>query len=175
MKDLKQKAVKGFFWSGVEKIGKQVIQFVLGIMIARVLTPADYGIMGLLGIFMAISGLILDSGIGSALIQKKDRTDTDFSTAFILNVFTGLVLYLILFLIAPLIADFFKIPILKSVTRVYAITLVINSFFIIQKARLSISFSFKEQAIISIIALTAGGLLGIFLAKKNYGVWALVF
>ncbi|WP_147614771.1 lipopolysaccharide biosynthesis protein [Treponema pectinovorum] len=175
MKDLKQKAVKGFFWSGVEKIGKQVIQFVLGIMIARVLTPADYGIMGLLGIFMAISGLILDSGIGSALIQKKDRTDTDFSTAFILNVFTGLVLYLILFLIAPLIADFFKIPILKSVTRVYAITLIINSFFIIQKARLSISFSFKEQAIISIIALTAGGLLGIFLAKKNYGVWALVF
>ncbi|MGI5116202.1 lipopolysaccharide biosynthesis protein [Treponema sp. SP13] len=175
MKDLKQKAVKGFFWSGVEKIGKQVIQFILGIMIARILTPADYGIMGLIGIFMAISGLILDSGIGSALIQKKDRTDTDFSTAFILNIFTGLVLYLILFFSAPFIAVFFRIPILKSIIRVYAITLLINSFFIIQKARLSISFSFKEQAIISIIALTAGGLLGIFLAKKNYGVWALVF
>ena len=166
---------QSLIWATIEKIGKQSLQFILGIIIARLLVPDDYGIIGMLGIFMELSSMILSAGIGSALIQKQDRTEEDYATAFYINIVTGVVLYLILFFSAPFIADFYKIPLLTKITRVYSITLIINSLAMVQRTRLTISFNFKAQAIISIIALSITGVISIYFAKIGFGVWTLVF
>jgi O-antigen/teichoic acid export membrane protein len=175
MSETQSKVVHGIIWTTIEKIGKQFLQFVLGIIIARLLLPSDYGTIGMLGIFMELSSAILGAGIGNALIQKQDRTEEDFSTAFYINIITGIFLYIILYLTAPLIAGFYKIPTLKSVTRVYSLTLIINSLAMVQRTRLTIAFNFKVQAIISIIALVISGLISIYFAKIGLGVWTLVF
>ncbi len=166
---------QSIIWATIEKIGKQSLQFILGIIIARLLVPNDYGIIGMLGIFMELSSMILSAGIGYALIQKQDRTEEDFSTAFYINIFTGFILYIILFFTAPFISEFYKIPLLKKITRVYSLTLIINSFSMVQRTRLTISFNFKAQAIISIISLLVTGIISIYFAKIGFGVWALVF
>lgn len=175
MDNVKSKAVNGVIWVSIEKFGKQIIQFILGLIIARILTPEDYGIIGMLGIFMAISSAILDSGIGAALIQKKNRNNDDFITAFFINIITGLFLYCLLFFSAPYISRFYNEPILLSVTRIYALTLLLNSLDCIQKAKLTIDFDFKSQAIIYILALVLAGTIGLICAINNFGVWALVF
>lgn len=173
--NLKSKSVNGIFWVTLEKFGKQGIQFFLGLIIARILSPEDYGIIGMLGVFMALSSAILDSGIGSALIQKKDRTIDDFSTAFLINIITGVILYGIMFFTAPLISSFYNEPLLLKITRVYSITLLLNSLDCVQKAKFSIDFNFKAQAIIYLISLTLSGVIGIILAVNGFGVWTLVF
>ncbi len=175
MGESKQKAVRGIFWSGLEKIGKQGIQFVLGIIIARMLSPSDYGIIGMLGVFMALSQVFLDSGIGTALVQKYECTEDDYTTAFIFNVTIGLLLYLIFFFTAPLIADFYATPILKSITRVYTLSLIIDSLSLVNRAKLTIKFDFKTSAIVQISSLLISGITGVILAISGVGVWTLVF
>ncbi len=175
MENVKEKAAKGLFWTFMEKGGKQFIQFALGIIIARHLTPEDYGVVGMLSIFMAVSGVFLDSGIGNALIQKKDRTDEDISTAFYITFGIGIFLYAILYFFAPFIADFYKTPILTPITRVLSLTLVINSFYMPAMALLTIKLNFKAQTLISLIALFLGGIVGIFFATRGSGPWALVY
>lgn len=156
-------------------MGKQSLQFLLGIIIARLLVPDDYGTIGMLGIFMELSSMILSAGIGHALIQKQDRTEEDFSTAFYINIITGIILYVILYATAPWIAKFYKIPLLTSVTRIYSLTLIVNSLAMVQRTRLTIAFNFKSQAIISIVALLISGVISIYFAKIGLGVWTLVF
>lgn len=171
----KSKVVKGFKWSSAQSFITQALQFVISIIIARQLLPSDYGILGMLAIFIGISSTFLNSGFGSALIQKKEATQVDFSTAFYFNVGMGVFLYLLLFFFAPLIADFYDQPILVSVTRVYLVTLVINALNISQRARLSRRLDFKTGAVITIISLVISGIVGIWLAYSGYGVWALVW
>lgn len=175
MGTIKDKAANGLFWAIMEKGGKQFIQFTLGIVIARHLTPADYGIVGMLAIFMAISGVLLDSGIESALVQKQNRTDEDISTAYYSTFAISIILYTILYISAPYISSFYKTPILTSITRVLSLTLIINSFYMPAMTLLSIRLDFKAQTVISLIALLAGGVLGIILAVKGAGPWALVY
>ena len=175
MSEIQTKVVHGIIWTTIEKIGKQFLQFILGIIIARLLLPSDYGTIGMLGIFMELSSAILGAGIGNALIQKQDRTEEDFSTAFYINIITGVILYIILYTTAPLIAKFYGLPLLTSVTRIYSLTLIINSLAMVQRTRLTIAFNFKAQAIISIIALVISGVISIYFAKIGFGVWTLVF
>ena len=175
MDNVKNKVAKGIFWAIMEKGGKQFIQFALGIIIARHLTPEDYGIVGMLTIFMAVSGVFLDSGIGNALIQKQDRTDEDISTAFFITFFIGIILYIILYFSAPYIASFYDTPILTPITRVLSLTLVINSFYMPAITLLTIKLNFKIQTIISLIALSIGGIVGIIFAIRGAGPWALVY
>ena len=129
-------------WTGVSRLLKQVIQFSIGILLARQLMPEDYGIIGMLAIFIAIAETFLDSGFASALIQKKDRTEVDYSTVFFFNVVVSLILYAIIFISAPWIADFYSIPVLTDVTRVVSLALIINGLTIIQTAKLSIELNF---------------------------------
>ncbi len=171
----KSKVVKGFKWSSAQSFITQALQFVISIIIARQLLPSDYGILGMLAIFIGISSTFLNSGFGSALIQKKEATQADFSTAFYFNIGMGIILYLILYLCAPLIAEFYSQPILVPVTRVYLLTLVINALNISQRARLSRRLDFKTGAVITIISLVISGIVGIGLAYSGYGVWALVW
>ena len=171
---LRSQSLSGIKWSAIERFAVQGIQFVIGLILARLLTPSDYGIIGMLAIFMAISQTIIDSGFSKALIQKQDRTEIDFSTAFFFNIVVGFVCYVILFVASPYIAAFFKEPILKDVLRVLAINLFLNSLAVVPVAKLSINVDFKTQSKASIISTLLSGTLGIVLAYRGVGVWALV-
>lgn len=172
---IKEQATKSVFWSAVERFSVQGIQFVLTIVIARILSPDDYGLVAMLSIFMALSQVLIDSGFANALIQKKDRSDTDYSTAFYFNAIGAVVVYLCLFGCAPLIARFFAEPQLTAITRVIGLTLVINSLGIVQQARLTVDLDFKRLAHASLRAVVLSGIVGIWMAYNNFGVWTLVW
>ncbi len=170
---LKSKTVLGIFWSSVDIFGKQGIQFVISIIIARILVPADYGLIGMLTIFFGIAQSFVDSGFGSALIQKKNPTQVDYSTVFFFNVFIGLAFYTLLFLSAPLIADFYHQPLLLNLTRFLGLNIIINSFSIVQANIFVKHIDFKTTAKISFATVIFSGATGIFLAYKGFGVWSL--
>ena len=172
---LKQKAVSGVAWTSVERFTQQIIQFVIGVAIARILAPQDYGIIGMTAIFFAIASTFIDSGFGNALIQKKDRNEIDYSTCFYFNILVGLVIYAILWFASPSIADFYRTPILCDVTRVLGLTMLVNSLTISQTAKMTAEMKFKEMAIISIVTQLLTGIIGLYLAYSGWGVWALVF
>lgn len=172
---LKKQAVNGIAWTSVERFAQQIIQFVLGVAIARVLSPADYGIVGMTAIFFAIANTFIDSGFGGALIQKQDRNEDDYSTCFYFNIFVSVVLFGIIYLCSPAIATFYRTPILCDVTRVLSLTIVINSFGISQNAKLTAELKFKAMAMITISSQLATGILGLYMAYTGWGVWALVF
>lgn len=173
--NLRDKSVKGMIWVSAERFATQGFQFIIGIIIARILSPSDFGIVGMLAIFMAIAQAFLDSGFANALIQKKNRTETDYSTVFYFNIVISLFLYGILYIVAPYIAEFYDIEILKDITRVTSLTLIINGLSIVQTAKLSIDLDFATQAKASICSVIAGGITGIYMAYNGYGVWSLVF
>ena len=171
---LKQKATKGVLWSAIERFSVQGVQFCIMIIMARLLTPNDYGLIGMLSIFLAVAQSLIDSGFSQALIRKQDRTEVDNSTIFYFNVVVSIILYLILFLFAPYIADFYNTPELCNITRVVCFGIIINSLAVVQRAILTIKIDFKTQAKISLIATLISGITGIILAYSGYGVWALV-
>lgn len=171
---LKSKATSGFIWNTVERFSVTIGQFIIGVVLARLLMPEDFGLIGMLSIFIAISQVFIQSGMGSGLIQKQDRTDEDYSTVFIFNLAVSTLFYVILFFGAPFIASFYEMPLLTSLTRVLAITLIINSFSIVQRTKLEIEVDFKTLAKVNVIALVIGGGFGIGAAFLDYGVWSLV-
>lgn len=172
--NLKHISLQGVLWSATERFSVQGLRFFTGLILARMLLPSDYGMIGMLSIFLAISQTFVDSGFSSALIQKKDRTETDYSTAFFFNIGVGVFFYIILFFSAPLIADYFNLPLLTSLTKVIGINVFISSLAIVQNAKLTINFDFKILAKVSFASVVIGGCIGITMAYKGYGVWALV-
>lgn len=174
MDDLRSKATKGVFWSAVERYSVQGVQFLLQLVIARILSPHDYGLIGMLTIFMALSQVFIDGGFSNALIQKKDRDENDYSTVFHINLGISLVAYILLFLGAPYIASFYNQPLLTSITRVYSLNLIINSLVAVNKVKLIIAIDFKTQSKISLSAAIISGVAGIVCAYMGLGVWALV-
>lgn len=171
---LKSQAVKGVVWSAVERFSVQGIQFVLSIIIARLVAPSEYGLIAMLGIFLAVAQAFIDSGFGSALIQKRDRTEKDFSTVFYFNIVVSVVIYLILYFSAPYIALFYKEPLLDIITKWVGLNIIISAFSIVQRAKLTIQLNFKTQAKASLISVVISGACGVALAYYGYGVWALV-
>lgn len=171
---IKDQAVKGLMWSAVERFSVQGIQFVLTIIIARLVLPSEYGLIAMLGIFLAIAQVFVDSGFSNALIQKQDRTETDFSTVFYFNIFISIVFYLLLFVCAPYIASFYKEPDLLLVTRWIGLNIIIAGFSVVQRAKLTINVDFKRQSKASLTAVLISGIIGIIWAYKGWGVWALV-
>ncbi|MDO4165402.1 MAG: lipopolysaccharide biosynthesis protein, partial [Bacteroides sp.] len=172
---VKNKAVKGVMWNTIERFSSQGIQFVLTIVIARLLSPSDYGLIAMLSIFMAIAQTMIDSGLYNALIQKQDRTETDYNTMFYFNFVVSAIIYLLLFVSAPLIASFYEQPLLVKIIRVYCLVLVTNSLGVIQVARLTIALDFKKQMIATLSSVVVGGGLGLGMAYSGFGVWTLVF
>lgn len=172
---LKHKTLKGTIWSSVERFSVQGIAFVVMIIMARILTPEDYGLVGMVTIFIAVSQSLVDSGFSQALIRKQDRTETDNSTVFFFNIAVGLFLYLILFLCAPLIARFYDQPLLTPLTRLISLSVLINSFVVVQRALLTVKIDFKTQAKASLSAAIIAGAVGITMAYTGFGVWAIVW
>lgn len=174
MTTVSQKTVSGLIWSFVDALANQGIQFVVGIVLARILSPAEFGLIGMVTIFIAIFNVFIDSGFSQALIRKKDCSAIDYSTAFYFNLFIGIIVYIILFALAPLISLFFKEPQLINIVRILGVVLIINSLSIIQRTILTKNINFKLQTKISIISSVFSGVIAIVLAYIGYGVWSLV-
>lgn len=171
---LKSKTVKGVGWSFADNIANSGITFLVGLVLARLLTPEEYGIMAMVAIFIAISNSIVDSGFSNALIRKIDVEQVDYNTVFYFNLVVGIILYISLFFSSPLIGEFFKEPLLVPVTKVIGLVLVINAFAIIQRTILVREVDFKTQTKASLIASLSSGVIGIGMAFYGCGVWSLV-
>ena len=164
----------GVLWNFIEKILTEGAQFVIGIILARLLLPSDFGLIGMLAVFVAISNVFIYGGLGQALIQKKDCSDIDYSTSFVVNIVISVVIYIILFISSPWIADFYHEPVLKDLTRVLALNFVLGSFNIVQRARLVSQVDFKSLAKIRVSSVIVAGIIGVVMAYSGFGVWALV-
>jgi len=171
---LKSSAVKGIIWSAVDKFAVQIGQFAVSIVLARILLPEDFGLLGMLAIFIALSQTFIESGMGLGLIQRQDRTDVDFSTVFVFNLAISSLFYLLLFFSAPFIASYFNQPQLIDLTRVLGLSLFVSSLAIVQRTKLTIAINFKAIAKTNVIGVIIGGITGIVAAMYGFGVWSLV-
>lgn len=172
--DLKKKTVRGVLWSLTGQFSVQGIQFLVSVVLARLLSPDDYGLIGMLAIFLAISQVFIDGGFSSALIQRKDCDDTTYSTVFYINVGISLVCYGILFAAAPFIADFYGQPLLKDIARVSSLSLIIGALSATNTVQLTKRIDFKTQSKINVVSAILSGVTGIAMAYSGFGVWALV-
>lgn len=172
--DLKQKAAYGMIWTSVQKYSSIVIGFLSGIILARLLTPYDYGCIGMLSIFMVLAEAFIDGGFGSALIQKKRPTQEDYSTIFLWNIGMAIIMYAILFVSAPAISRFYNIPLLRDVLRVQGLILFIYAFNTIQRVQLQKILNFKIISIVSISTSIVSLVVTISMAYNGFGVWSLV-
>lgn len=161
-------------WTFIQNIAVRALGVVFTIILARLLMPEDYGLIGMLSIFIAISDVFIQSGFGQALIQKPECTDDDFSTAFYFNVAVSVLIYIILFFSAPFIAQFYHEPTLTPLTRVLSINFILGSLNIVQQAKLQKAMNFKPLAILTLIATALSGVIGVTMAYMGFGVWSLV-
>lgn len=175
MSDLKQKTKVGILWNIIEKVAVQGIGFILNIILARLLTPHDYGTVGMLTIFLTFSNVFIDSGFSRALIQKQDRTENDYSTVLIFNIIISIIIYIILFFASPAIAQFYKTPELLQLQRVFFLVIILNSLTVVQNAQLQINVDFKHIAIINSFSVIISGIIAIIAAYNGLGPFALVF
>lgn len=171
---LKDKTVRGVAWSAVDSIARYGITFLVSIVLARLLSPEEYGLIGIITIFITVFNGIVDGGFTNALIRKQNITDQDYNTAFITNLLVSVFLAVLLFFSSPLIAVFFNRDELTMLTRVMSVIVVVNGLAIVQKAKLTKNIDFKTQTKITLIASVSSGLVGIVLALLGFGVWALV-
>ena len=174
MGELKQKALKGVLWSGIDKAGVKTVSFIVSIVIARILTPADYGVIGMILVFITLANIFIDSGMSQALVQRKNRSVEDLSTAFYFNVAVAICCYILLFISAPLISRFYEVALLTPILRILGLNIIISSFATVQRANLLSLLDFRTIAYVNLAGVSVSGFVGIAMAYSGYGVWALV-
>ncbi|WP_073348093.1 lipopolysaccharide biosynthesis protein [Bacteroides congonensis] len=175
VESVKKQTLSGVKWTALEQFSTQAITFVLGVILARILSPSDYGTIGVLAVFMAVSQTFIDSGFGQALIRKPDLKDIDCNTVFYFNIGISILCYIILFICSPFIAEFFNMPILNRIVKIYCVILVIGALESVQISRLTINLNFKALAKVNVASTFVSGIIGLSLAYLGYGVWALVW
>ena len=171
---LKDKTVKGVAWSGIDNVAQFGVSFIVSIVLARLLSPDDYGLIGIITIFTAVCTALINGGFTTALIRKNDSTDEDYNTAFIVNLGVSLLLYVVIYLFSPFIADFFHREELVALTQVSSLGMIIGALGLVQQTRLTKCIDFKSQTKITIVASVASGIVGIVMAMMGIGVWSLV-
>jgi teichuronic acid exporter len=171
---LKEKSFKGLGWSFVESLSGNGLSFIVGLILARLLSPADFGLVGMTVVVLAISNSIIDFGFTTALIRKGDCTDTDFSTALIFNVLVSLVIYVTIYVSAPLVSTFFGEVRLTGIIRLLSIAILFNAFAIVQNAMLAKRLNFKVISVLSFASAVFGGAVGIYLAVNGFGYWSII-
>ncbi len=171
----KAKAVSGVLYTFLQQFSGQGIGFLVSIVLARILLPEEFGVIAMITVFMGIGNTLVNGGLTSSLIRTSEADQKDFSTVFFFNLLGSILVYLLLFISAPLIADFFEEPILLNLTRLYGVTFIINAFSTVQTTRLTQKMDFKTQLKVSIPSLIGSGVLGIVLAYWGFGVWSLVW
>lgn len=170
-----KKVFNNLFWKFLERCGSQGVSLIVSILLARLIEPSAYGIMSIIYVFTAVLNVFVDSGMGTALIQKKDADDTDFSSVFFFNVLFGIVLYLVLFSVAPLIASFYKMPELISLLRVASLVLIVSGLRNVQQAFVAKTLIFKKYFYATLIGVVSSAVIALILAYSGYGIWALIF
>lgn len=173
--NLKEKTLAGLAWSFSQQFGVQLISFFITIILARILAPAEFGLIAMLSVFIAIGGLLVEGGLSSSLIRTAETTQKDYSTVFFFNLGGSIVIYLVVFFLAPYIADFYDQAILIKVVRVYSLIFILNAFYEIQNARLMKIMNFRTQTLIQVPSVLASGVLGVVMALNGFGVWSLVW
>ena len=171
---LKDKTVKGVGWSAIDNIAGHSVTFIVSVVLARILSPEHYGLIGIIAIFTAVCQTLINAGFTTALIRKKDANDDDYNTVFIVNLVMSILLYAVIFLCAPFIADFFHNEELIPLTRVSSLSMIVGALAIVQQTRLTKRIDFKSQTKITITASVCSGIVGIIMALLGFGVWALV-
>lgn len=171
---LKKKTVKGSIWSFADNLLNTGIQFLVSLVLARILTPHEYGLIGIITIFIAVFSSIVDSGFSSALIRKKEARDIDYNTIFFFNLVLSVLLFGLFYIGAPYIGSFFDEPQLVALSRVMGLIVIINAFALIQRTILVKRIDFKTQTKVSFIASVSSGIIGIAMALSGFGVWSLV-
>lgn len=172
---LRQTAFKGVFWAFAEQFGSQIVSFLTSLVLARLLLPSDFGTVALFGVVMAVAKVFLDSGLAGSLIRSTNLEEKDLSTVFWFNLTSGIVLYLVIFVTAPLVADFYDVPLLTSLIRVYGTILIIDSFVSVQNVQFVKRMDFKTNFKIQLPSILIGGISGVSFAYFGYGPWALVY
>lgn len=174
MSSLKDKTINSAFWAFIQRIGTSGFQLIVSIVLARLLLPDDFGLIGMLSIFIALSETLVQAGFSQALIQKKDADEEHFSSVFYINLSVSILIYFILFFSAPLISNFYNQPKLTGLTRVLSLIFIINSFGYVQETRLRKSMKFKKLMYISLPSTIISGVVSVSMAYLGFGVWALV-
>lgn len=175
MSSLKQKTIAGVKWSFIDTFSQLGLQFIIGVVLARILSPSEFGIIGMVTVFIAVSNTFVDSGFTNALIRKLDANQVDYSTVFYFNFGMGILFYLLLFTLSKPIADFYEQEILEILVKVLGLEIIISSLTSIQKVKLIKEVNFKKQAIFSITAVIISGGFSLYFAYNGYGVWSLVY
>lgn len=171
---LKSKTISGLLWKFAERIGAQAITFVLSIILARLLSPSDYGAIAILLIFITIADVFVNAGFGSALIQKKDADNLDFSSVFYFSFLFSVFIYAVIYLAAPFVADFYNMPVLQSTLQVLALRIPVAAINSVQQAYVSRNMQFKKFFYSTLSGTAASAVVGIFMAYNGYGIWSLV-
>ena len=161
-------------WGLLEKCSVQVVSFLVTIVLARLLLPEEYGIVALISIFIALATVIIDGGLNTALVQKKDANEEDFSTIFYVSMGLSLLMYVLLFTLAPVLASFYDMIELTLVIRVLSLSLFFYAFNSVQRAYVYKNMMFRQMFICSLIAVIISGIIGVYMAYVGYGVWSLV-
>lgn len=174
MSVIRQKIFSNHIWLFLERTGAQLVSFIVAIVLARLLTPEDYGTIALIAVFTLILNVFVDSGLGSALMQKKNADNIDFSTVFYINLVFCIVLYIILFFASPFISIFYICPELTPVIRVLGITILILGVKNIQHSYVSKNMQFKKFFFATLIGTIIALVVGIWMAYHEFGIWTLV-
>ena len=172
--DVKTETLKSFKWTALNSFGNRVVSFLLGIILARLLSPQDFGVVGMTAIFFALASIMVDSGLSTALVRKKNMTIEDSSTIFFFNIIVSSFCFIVLFFASPYIADFFHTPILVNIVRVSALSMVIGAFGSVHWTLMSKNVNFKTPALVSFPVNITSGIIGVILAYMGFGPWALV-
>ena len=173
--NLKEKALRGVWWSAIHVGSGRLVQFTVGIILARLLLPEQFGLIGMLAVFLVLGQLLLDGGLGKAIVQRPNLSSVDISSAFYLNLLAGCTFAGALFLAAPAIATFFGCPELTALTRFMGLRLIVCGLSAVQLALLQRELRFKTLAQVNFVACLASGIVGLVLAFEGFGVWALAW
>lgn len=172
--NLKKNTIKGLIWSGIERFLGQIITFALALILARLVTPEDYGVLAIVMVFITVSGLMVDAGFANALIRKQDCTDIDRTTVFYSNIAISIFLFIALWFLSPILSTLYENNQLTILIRTASVIVIINSLGIVQQATLVSNIDFKTQTVISLVSSITSGMIGVYLAYSGYGVWALI-
>jgi len=171
---LKEDSIKSFLWKFLERFGSQAITLIVQIVMARILLPSDFGMLAIMVVFLNISNCFVQSGLNTALVQSKEVNSRDYSTVFLFSCGVALILFLLVFFFAPIIAGFYGLPQLIWPFRVMALSLLINSLYSVQTAKVTRDLELKKLFLSTLVASTISGVAGVFLAFQGFGIWALV-
>ncbi|MBX3043213.1 MAG: lipopolysaccharide biosynthesis protein [Candidatus Kapabacteria bacterium] len=172
---IKNKAISGFFWSLFENGGSYFLHFIIGLILVRLIPPVDYGIIGMMTIFFVMGNVLADSGLSTAIIQKRNPLDEDYSTVLIVNIAISILFYLLIFITAPLIAEFYDEPVITFAIRIFGLNALVAGFGIVQQAIISRNLNYKLWARINLTSLLLAGITAIIMAYYGMGLWALVY